>query len=138
MSPMRGGVLAQAVRLVPGLVAACLALGGPALATTASDLCAPGADPCIVDHAISVTDGSIIDLGARALEIARTGSLDVGTGNMTIQAKSLRVIPTGAMLARGGTDGGSITVITTGDIAIERSGSSQARVDLSANVNPGK
>src|SRR5689334_14846818 len=66
-----------------------LALGTAtrARATTANDLCVPGADPCIVPQGktIAVTNGSVIDLDGRALVLAAGSGtrLDAGTGDMT-------------------------------------------------------
>src|SRR5438128_12568302 len=85
-----------------------VALGRPALATTAADLCAASADPCVVDRTISVTTGSTLDLGSRALEVSRTGTLDVGAGTMTIHAGSLRLVAGALLSGRAGT----ITIVT--------------------------
>jgi cysteine-rich repeat protein len=106
-------------------------------ATTANDLCSPSANPCIVaqGRTVNVTDGSVINLGTRALLLA-SGSgtrLDAGLGSMTILAGSVTLNPGSALLARGGT----IAVTTTGRIAILRSGNSRARIDVSDFVAPG-
>src|SRR2546428_455712 len=91
-----------------------VALARPALATTAADLCAASADPCVVDRTISVTTGSTLDLGSRALEVDRNGTLDVGAGTMTIRAGSLRLVAGGVLAGHGGT----ITIVTTGPVSL--------------------
>src|SRR5436309_6232335 len=108
-------------------------LARPALGTTAADLCAANADPCVVDGTISVTTGSTLDLGARALEVTRTGTLDVGGGTMTIRAGSLRLVAGAVLSGRGGT----ITIVTTGPISVEASGTTQSRIDVSNGAQGG-
>ena len=46
-----------------------LMLSAPALATTANDLCAANADPCVVATPVAVTNSSVIDVGTRELRI---------------------------------------------------------------------
>src|SRR5689334_19778562 len=101
-----GGPRRRSVLLALGLVV----IARPALATTAADLCAANADPCVVDRTIGVTAGSTLDLGSRALEVRRNGTLDVGAGTMTINAGSLRLVAGALLTGRGGT----IMVVTTG------------------------
>jgi len=68
------------------------------LATVASDLCPATADPCVVSSAKTVTPGSTLDLGSRALDVRAGGSLNVSSGLMTILAGSVRVESGGALL----------------------------------------
>jgi hypothetical protein len=49
-------------------IAAIFGLLRPAAATLPDDLCAPAADPCVVNTALTLTPGSVIDLGERALQ----------------------------------------------------------------------
>ena len=58
------------------------------LATVASDLCPATADPCAVSTAKTVTPGSTLDLGSRALDVRAGGSLSVSSGLMTICGSS--------------------------------------------------
>jgi hypothetical protein len=108
-----------------------------AWATTANDLCAPAADPCIVPQGktIAVTNGSLIDLGNRALVLAAGSGtrLDAGTGDMTIMARSVTLNPGSALLARAG----AVNVLTTGSVSILRAGSSRARIDVGDFNSPG-
>lgn len=82
-----------------------------AQATTADDLCAPDADPCVVSTSVSVTPDSNIDVGQRHLVVANRGILAVGSGAITIQAAELTVEAGGQMTARGSSvvKGGTIT-----------------------------
>jgi hypothetical protein len=109
---------------VRSIVAAAIffALPAAAHATTANDLCLPSADPCVVSTTVNVTSGSIIDVGARTLEIANNGALSVGSGTMTLHSGPLNVDLGGKLLARGTTmaPGGIITATAT-SIAINGS-----------------
>ncbi|HSQ01093.1 MAG TPA: hypothetical protein VL049_28050, partial [Candidatus Dormibacteraeota bacterium] len=131
----RGGALCALLLL--------LMLSAPVLATTANDLCAAAADPCVVATPVPVTDNSVIDLGPRELRINAGGALDVGSGTMTIKAGRLTVNSggfvrgTGTTAASGGTlniqantilvagsidargaPGGTINVVSAGDVTI--------------------
>ncbi len=96
------------------LLAASAGLPTVAAATTANDLCAPNANPCEVSLAVNVTPGSVIDFGNRQLIIKVGGSLNVGTGDMTIVARDVSVDSGGALRGPGGVgnEGGSISIIT--------------------------
>jgi hypothetical protein len=106
MGALRRGVLALALSVLPTAAAA----------TTADDLCAPTADPCVVSTAVAVTNGSTIDVRPRTLRIAAGGILDVGAGTMTLLAGTLTVDANGALRALGNatTSGGTLTA--TADI----------------------
>lgn len=110
--------------------ALCLLLSAPALATTANDLCAAAANPCIVSSPVTVTNQSVIDVGARELRINSGGALDVGSGAMTIRAGRLTINPNGFVRAAGNasTGGGTIT-IEAGAVAVTGS--------IDANGTPG-
>jgi cysteine-rich repeat protein len=120
-----------------------LLLSAPALATTANDLCAPNADPCVVATPVAVTNLSVIDVGTRELRINSGGALDVGRGTMSIKAGRLTVNANGFVRASGtnliaggtinidagtiaitgsidarGTPGGTINLTSTGDISV--------------------
>jgi len=104
-------------------------------ATLANDLCAPGADPCVVSTAVPVTTGSLIDLAGRELRVVPGGALDVGGGSMTIRAGRVSVASGGFIRARGsGAASGGIIIINAGDVTLAAAGSSGA---LDANGAPG-
>jgi len=123
----------------------CGLLAAPALATTANDICAPSANPCLVQGTVLVSDGSILEFGTRALILQRPGSrLDIGSGSVTIRAGSLTMNPGSSILgapACGSTPpfptGGLLVAEVTGDIALLRDGNSRARIDVSNCANPG-
>ena len=105
--------LASPIVRIAALLAAALS-AGPALATTANDLCAQNANPCVITGTRAVTPGSILDFGTRALTII--GSLDLDSGAMTIRCGELRVEANGRLLGDGNRDipGGTIIVEATG------------------------
>jgi hypothetical protein len=112
-------------RLLLGVAATWLALGAAPAAgiADATGLCAVTDDPCVVFTTIPVDDGAVLDLGARTLELAGEGRLDVGAGTMTIAAGAV-VLRTNARLVG---EGGKIFVNTTGALRMEEA----SRVDAS-------
>ena len=58
----------------------------PSLATVASDICSPSANPCVVSSTKGVTPGSTLDFGSRAL--------DVKNKNMLVSDKRLNAVLT--------------------------------------------
>jgi hypothetical protein len=103
---------------------------GSAGALTVDDLCPPTENPCtfgrnLKDEGATVT----FDLGGRALELEPGARLDVGTGEMTIIAASVKLRTNTRLNARGG----RVTVQTTGGIEI----GGQARIDVSDTTSPG-
>lgn len=105
-------------------------LATPTWATTANDLCASNANPCVVSTAVTVTNNSIIDVGARELRIDAGGVLEVGTGTMTIAAAVLTVNSGGFLRASGSSSvsGGTIN-LNVGQATIDGS--------VDANGSPG-
>ena len=119
---LRAGAAACAL-LLPGFAS-------PAAATTADNLCAANANPCIVSTVVAVTTMSVIDVGDRELRINGGGALDAGSGTMTIRAGRLTVNPSGFVRAAGTTSapGGTIN-IQAGSVAVSGS--------IDANGTPG-
>ncbi len=108
-------------------------------ATVASDLCPATADPCVVSSAKTVSPGSILDLGSRALDVRAGGSLSVSSGLMTILAGSVRVESGGDLLGSSSqATGASIKVMTSGDIRVETGANGAGTIDVSADLNPGE
>lgn len=100
----------------------------------------PASGPCTVTQSFTVDSGCTLDFTARPLTIAASGILAVGTGSMTIRAASLTMSPGAFVDARGASGpgtGGSVVVLTTGHVAIQRSGTVRARIDASGNVRAG-
>jgi len=102
-----------------------------ARATTAADVpCASSSPPntCTIVVTVSVTTGSVLDFGTRAVVVAASGRLDAGAGSMTIKAASLVLQPGARLLSTGGT----IDVTVTGTIAVQ-TGAAFARIDASGS-----
>jgi cysteine-rich repeat protein len=126
-----------ALRLL-ALATSCL-LARSAFATTANDICPAAADPCLVTTSRTVTPGSTLDFGARALQVRPTGRLVVSGGTLTILARSVRLEPGGdidGMVGQG--FGATLRIEVTDFISVEASGSSVATIDVSANTTPGQ
>ncbi len=66
-----------------------LGAAAPSLATTADDLCASTADPCVVNVAVAATPNSIIDVGDRELQISGNGSITVQSGTLTLRGRRI-------------------------------------------------
>src|SRR6266852_498755 len=111
----------------------------PSLATVASDICSPSANPCVVSTTKGVTPGSTLDFGSRALDVQNKGKLVVGSGLMTILAGSVRVESGGDLVGSTTQDtGASIKVMNSGDIRVETGGNGDGTVDVSAGLSPGE
>lgn len=108
-----------------------LMLSAPALATTANDICAANADPCIVTTVVPVTANSVIDLGTRELRVNAGGALDVGGGTMTVRAGRLTV-NTGGFIRASGTSAAS-----AGTLILEVAGPVTIAGSLDARGTPG-
>jgi hypothetical protein len=107
------------------------------LATTADTLCRPTDNPCRVTTTVTVTPGSVIDVGDRQLLIAGQGGLNLVSGMMTLRAAELRVDPNANLRARGSATvpGGKIVVIAgtiTIDGDIDASGAPGGAVTLTS------
>jgi hypothetical protein len=96
-------------------------------ASTAADLCGANADPCTLGKTLKATDGSVFDLGNRALVLNDGVRLDASPGTMTIIAKSVKLKTNARLISRGG----HITVTTTGGIEL----GGNARIDVSDTSN---
>jgi cysteine-rich repeat protein len=130
-------------RLLGALVWVVLCAPGRAAATTANDLCAPAANPCVVSSAVTITAGSVIDVGARELRVTSNGNMNVGDGTMMILAGFLNVETGGQIRARGSASlaGGSIavragraTIAGTADVSGTPGGSITFDLDGAAEV----
>ncbi len=106
---MRSGMWALSI----GVLALAVTVPAQLFATTADDLCAPSANPCVVSTPVTVTDQSVIDVGNRELRVASGGALDVGSGSMTLRAATLNIQTGGFVRALGTVDasGGTVTVV---------------------------
>src|SRR5438093_11962800 len=89
-----------AVPLIAVLLARRTAPGW-AQVSNADQICAPTADPCIIQTQISVAAGALLNFGSRAVQIHTAGALNVGSGSLSITCGSLTIDTGGAILARG-------------------------------------
>ncbi len=117
---------------------ASLSAVAPAFATTADDLCAPAANPCIVQSKqISVTDGSIIDLTGRDLILRSGSALTVGPNEVNGLPGITMTIRAANVTLEGGTAlkgvGADILVDVTGNLQVLKS-NSPARIDVAGPI----
>jgi len=128
------------LRVVVGLI--FLTSGNVARAVTASsanDICAPTADPCLVNDTFTIVSGSVLDFGTRALVFpggsGKKLELESGTGlrSMSIRAGSIQIEAGSAIIGKGGI----VDIRTIGDVVVRRSGSTRARIDVSDQIFPG-
>ncbi len=140
---LTGRVLASACLVWAALAPAAMAL----TACSAADIsaqdagCPSGTGPCTISKDFTVGDSCTLDFGAR--EVTLKSTLDIGSGTLTLRAQSFTLTQTGFIDGRGNTSGnpddtgGSITVETTGPVAIQKVGQLRARIDVSGNGDAG-
>jgi len=97
----------------------------PARGTVADNVCA--GDPCVIAGTHAITHLSTLDFGTR--DVVLDGTLDVGTGQMTILAGSYT--QNGDVRAQGGASGfgGGVTIQTTGDLTINSTAGDSFRMN---------
>lgn len=122
---------------VPPALLALLAVVTSAFATVADDLCPPAADPCIVNTAVTLTPGSTIDLGGRALHFGAAARVAVGVGAVVIQAGPVRLLPDARITGGAGLAGSTLEITSSGSISVESSGGTRSRIDMSADLITG-
>lgn len=108
-----------------------------AWSTTANDLCAPTADPCVVSTNVLATAGSVIDVGQRELQIIGSGQLRVNGGNLTLRGRRISSGPsTTIQTTAGRNDPAGSLVITAQQVVITGtlnvSGSPAGSLDVDA------
>lgn len=124
--------VASCPRFVP-LATAFLLLAVPAAATTPADLCT--GNPCVVSGAHAVDAGSVLDFGpAVELRFAPSAVVTIRAGvprTLSLSAGAIVLQPGAAIV------GGELAVVsldaTAGELRLERSGATAARIDVSAN-----
>lgn len=127
------GVATQSARGQSVCTAATVALFDPS--------CPNSPSPCTITKALQVGDGCVLDFGSRPVTI--TGTLDFNSGTVTLLAGSVTVAPGGLIDGRGsqsnppGNRGGALTLRTAGSVAIQRSGRTAGRIDVSGTVAAG-
>lgn len=116
---------------------ACLLVVPAAHATVADDLCAPAADPCIVNTSVALGIGSTIDVGSRTLVLGASARVTLASGQTFVRAGSMRLLP-GARITGATTNLFSdLTIDVAGDFELQGAGSLRARIDLSNVLEAG-
>ena len=90
---------------------------------TASDLCAPAANPCTISGVQNVASGCTLDFGARSVVVTGTlqsatapGSYALSAGDLTLNGGRIRALgPTGL-------SGGNVTLTVAGAVVLSGSG----------------
>lgn len=110
------------------LVLAATLAAGPSWA----QLCAPAADPCVVNADVSVPGDTTIDLGTRALVIGASRTITAsgtGTGALTINAGDITFLTGAKIVAPGvGGYGGTVTLQAKGGVTMQ----ANSRIDTTA------
>jgi len=110
---------------------------------TAQDASCPAAGACVITKDFVVANGCVLDFGSRDVTLAASGKLDIGNGMVRLLAGSFTIAPGGFVDGRGtgttdpGNVGGFMQIHTTGAVNLQRSGSTNGRIDVSANATPG-
>lgn len=118
------------------LVPALLLAATPAGATVADDLCPAAADPCVFGGTLTVAPGSLLDFGSRAVQLSASARLTVAS-SFTVRAGSFRMLPGARITGTSDISGANVRIETAGDLALEASGNTRARIDVSAGEAPG-
>lgn len=130
------------LRLVVSL-AALAATFAPALsfaaivADSASDVCPPAADPCVVDQEVDVVDGSILDFGTRTVRVEGVGFFESGSGTAAISCGRFEANVAGnAIRSRetlaAGTSGGVVTIAALRRCSADNARTCLRHIDCSA------
>ncbi|MDX2168921.1 MAG: hypothetical protein SF182_17750, partial [Deltaproteobacteria bacterium] len=110
---------------------------------TAQDASCPASGACTITKDFVVANGCVLDFGTRAVTIAASGKLDIGNGLVRLLAGSLTMAPGAFIDGRGNgagepaNAGGMMQIQTTGAVNLQRSGSTNGRIDVSANAVTG-
>ncbi len=109
----------------------------------AQDAGCPPTGVCTITQSFTVANGCVLDFAGRDVVVGGTGVLKAPAAALTIRAASL-ALRAGAFLdARGqassgaGSQGGSVTIETTGAVDIQKSGTTRARIDVSGTYVAG-
>lgn len=151
--------IAHRAWLATGLLCAALVgYGAPAAwgvpACTASDImardagCPSGGGPCSIALDYEVGDGCILDFGDRAVTVTSTSVISaqfVATraGSFELRAGALTIAGGGSIEARGAgasgatARGGGLSIFTSRDLRIERTGS-PGQLDVSGSLDAGR
>ena len=102
--------------------------------------CPTGTGPCTISKSFDVANNCILDFGTRAVTV--TGTITFDSNTITIKAGTFTVAAGGKLNGLGDSntpprnDGGRLRIETTGAVSVNN-GSTQGRIDVSANNNAG-
>jgi len=103
--------VARAV-LAAMVAVSCCATPRPVAASivvdSADDVCAPGANPCVVSGPVEVAAGSRLDFGLRTLRLKDAGSLVFADGTTEVWCGRFEASVSGAALRARGDGGGAV------------------------------
>ena len=99
---------------------------------------------CTITKAYVVGTGCVLDFGTRAVTVS-TGALDINSGSVTLKAGSFTLVASSGVQIDGRangtapapTTGGQISIQTTGDVNIQKSGVTRGRIDVSGSDQAG-
>lgn len=99
---------------------------------------------CTITKTYVVGSLCVLDFGTRAVTVS-TGALDINSGSVILKAGSLTLTASSGVQIDGRangtapapTTGGQISIRTTGDVNIQRSGTTRGRIDVSGTDQAG-
>jgi len=109
----------------------------------AQDPGCPAAGACNITKVFDVADGCTLDFSGRDVTITASGEIQILSAAARILARNFTIAAGGLIDGRGlGSNppddvGGMITIIATGAVTLQKSGSSSGRVDVSGKENGG-
>ncbi len=134
----------RGVGLALAVVLGTLGAASPADAQcNATQLCAPGANPCEITSACTVPAGAVFDIRPRAFIIREGKALTIGQGTapLTIRAGSILFEKGGRILATGLTgsmgSGGGVILQATTTYTMQSQGSTNSRIDVNGESSGG-
>lgn len=98
--------------------------------------CPSGTGACSITMAFDVGNGCVLDFGSRGVTLTASGTLDIASNTVTLKAGSFTVAAGGFINGKGNDApprdrGGSITIETTGAVAVQKAGNLAGRIDVS-------
>jgi hypothetical protein len=106
-------------------------------ACTANDIiaadpgCPAGTGTCTITRTFEIADGCLLNFAGRSVVVATNGKIDIGSANVELRARDLRVADRGAITTTSAI-AGLILIQTTGDVVVERA-VGRGAIDLSSN-----
>jgi cysteine-rich repeat protein len=130
-------------------LALLVAREAPALtACTAADIIAqetacPASGACTISKVFTVGDGCVLDFSGRLVTMTASARFDIDWAAVILRVDSLTMAPGAYIDGRGlattapGNRGGAISISASGDVTLQKSGATRARIEVSANKAAG-